>query len=143
MNGTFRFPVAPFGDLRREMDRLLDEFGVNRLRNAWRPVAYPALNIWDEGEALAVEAEVPGVRREDLEVTTMGSELTIRGRREVGEARTFHRQERGAGEFSRVITLPVEVNPDAVEATLKDGVLFLRLPKAETARPRKITLKSS
>jgi HSP20 family protein len=142
---TYRFPVSPFSDLRREMERLFDEFGGRGMRALFRQMeVFPAINMWDAGDALMLEAEVPGLRQDDLEILTMGSELTIKGRRTAPaeEHRTYHRQERGTGEFSRVVTLPVEVEADRVEATLSDGVLTLKLPKAASARPRKITLRT-
>lgn len=141
----FTFPSS-FRELRREMDDLLNGFVR---AGAWCPpgaeCGYPALNVWDAGDALAVEAEVPGVRMADLEILAVGNELTIKGRRAPIEGKdlTFHRQERGTGDFSRVITLPVDVDPDRVEAVLRDGVLNIRLPKAESARPRKITVKTA
>jgi HSP20 family protein len=146
MLAGFRFPLAPFTELRREMDRLFDNFGQRDNRSPlWQACAYPALSIWDAGEALCVEAEVPGIPKENLEVYAVGKELTIKGRRPALEERdtTHHRHERITGEFARVVTLPVEVESDKVEATLKDGVLSLRLPKAQSAKPRKITVKSN
>jgi len=140
-----RFPFAALRELRREMDQLLEQFGLGADRFAFRRFgAFPALNVWDEGEALCVEAEVPGLRQENLDILARGNELTIKGRREplVGDKLTYHRQERGAGEFSRTITLPAEIDPARVEATLKDGVLNVRLPKAESAKPRKIVVKA-
>jgi len=139
-----RFPssLATLSDLRHEMERVLDSFGAGRV--PWAPAAaYPALSIWDTGDALCVEAEVPGLRQDDLEIYAVGNELTLKGRRELPhvEKRVYHRQERAIGEFSRVITLPVEVDAERVDATLKDGVLTVRLPKAESAKPRKIALK--
>jgi HSP20 family protein len=138
--------MNPFNELRREMDRLLDGFGLGAARPALRyRAAYPALNVWNEGEALCVEAEVPGIRKEDLEIFAVGNELTIKGRRPPleGEKLTYHRRERGTGEFTRVITLPDGVDADKVEAVLKDGVLTVRLPKAESAKPRQIAIKTS
>jgi len=75
----------------------------------------------------------------------VGNELTIKGRRTppASDNPTYHRQERATGEFTRVVTLPAEVNADKVEAVLKDGVLSVRLPKAEQARPRKIALRTN
>jgi HSP20 family protein len=130
----------PVEDLRRQVDRLLTDFDA---RDLFRAPAYPPVNVWDAGDALFVEAEIPGVRDQDLAVSAMGSELTISGRRPPadGDKQTYHRRERGTGEFTRVITLPAEVNPDSVAATLKDGVLTVRLPKAESAKPRKISLQ--
>jgi len=142
----YRFPLAPFTELRREMDRLLDNFGVRDARvPLWPSGGYPALSIWDAGDAVYVEAEVPGIPQEDLEILAVGKELTIKGRRPPLEERdlTYHRQERITGEFTRVVTLPVDVESDKVEASLKNGVLSLRLPKAASAKPRKIAVKNN
>ncbi|MCG3136962.1 MAG: Spore protein SP21 [Phycisphaerae bacterium] len=130
----------PFSQLRREMDRLFDDFNGNSSEPS-RGVL-PAINLWDEGERLVVEAELPGVKKEDLEILAAGNELTIRGKRNhsLSEKTAYHRQERLMGEFARVITLPVEINADQIEATLTDGVLTLRLTKAEQKKPRKITV---
>ena len=79
------------------------------------------------------------------DVTVVGGDLTIRGRRgdAPGEGTTYHRRERGAGEFTRVVRLPIDVDADRVEATLKDGVLLVKLPKAESAKPKKIKVSAS
>ena len=138
--------LNPFEELRREMTRLLDNFGVGLSRGALMGrAAYPALNVWDAGDAVCVEAEVPGIKKDDLEILAAGNELTIKGRRMPleGENLVYHRQERPTGEFTRVLTLPVEVDADRVEAVVDNGVLTIRLPKAEAAKPRKITVKAS
>ncbi|NLG42150.1 MAG: Hsp20/alpha crystallin family protein [Phycisphaerae bacterium] len=138
------YSLTPFTELRRQLDQLFDEFGFGRWRSPLMTTAYPLVNICDVGEELHVEAELPGVKKEDLEIFALGNELTIKGRWRpaAGDGQTRHRQERPSGEFSRVITLPVEVNEDKVAAELKDGVLSVRLPKVEAAKPRKIMLKS-
>jgi len=137
--------MTPLNELRREMDRLFDTFGLGPPPWPLRPraAAYPALNIWDERDAFCVEAEIPGVSKDDLEILAVGNELTIKGRRPPleGQNLTYHRQERGSGEFTRVVTLPAEVDPNQVEAVLKDGVLTVRLPKAASAKPRQIKVK--
>lgn len=136
----------PFFQLRREMDRVFEEFGSG---SPWsyggRRDPFPALNVWDEGERLCAEAEVPGVRKEDLEIYALGSELTIKGARPTisTENRVVHRQERSVGEFARTVSLPVEVDSDQMEAELRDGVLMLRMPKAETALPKRIQVKTN
>jgi len=133
---------APYGDLRREIDRLFDSFGADR--GMFRARVFPAVNLWEAGDVLYLEAELPGVRHEDIEVNAVGSELTLHGRRGPGDGEqpAYHRQERGLGEFTRVLALPVEVDADKIEATLKDGVLTLKLPKAEAARARKIKVRA-
>jgi HSP20 family protein len=107
--------------------------------------AYPALNVWEEGDQWVAEAEVPGLRMEEITVMVQGDELTIQGERRntASPQGTFHRQERGVGEFSRVIRLPTEVNPDKVQAVLRNGVLTLRLPKSEAALPKRVEVRVS
>lgn len=132
-------------ELRREMDRLFDNYNLGFLHRPTRRAAFPALNVWDHAECVSVEAEIPGVKPEDLEVTAVGNELTLKGRRTPleGQKLAYHRQERGVGEFTRVVTLPCEVNADKVEATIKDGVLRVELPKAAAARPKQIAIKTA
>ena len=105
--------------------------------------AYPALNLWDDGENFHAEAELPGFKIEDIDLAVAGCELQIRGRREIpsGKDWVVHRQERPSGEFSRAIRFPADIDADRVQAALKDGVLQVTLPKAPTAKPRKIEVK--
>jgi HSP20 family protein len=135
---------AVFENLRREMDGLLNSY-AGSFERPWlnRSRAFPAVNVWDDGPRLMAEAEIPGVEPEDVNVHVMGDELTIKGCRKAmeGEKLTYHRQERGTGEFTRVLTLPVPVVADTVEAILQDGVLTIQLPKEESARPRHIEVK--
>ena len=140
------YPVNRFDSFRRDMDRLFKE--IEGGLSDWSPFgmrAFPPLNIWDDGHALHAEAELPGFKLDDVEITVMGKELTIKGKRHVaaGEKTTYHRRERMTGEFSRTVTLPVDIDSGKVEAALKDGVLTIVLPKAETARARKIEVKSA
>lgn len=132
------------GTLRNEVDRLFGDFfaPVGAPTSASARV-FPALNVWEKDDTLFVEAEVPGLNTGDLDISVIGSQLVIKGRRAGFEEQgvAFHRRERGAGEFTRTIELPTDVNPDAVEASLTDGVLLLTLPKAEAAKPRKIQVK--
>ena len=135
---------AEFNRLRDEMDRLFRRFGGNG--NLWRrtPAEFPAVDIWEDDNDLYLEAELPGMELDDLEIyVTQGNQLTIKGKRTPPEVEgTWHRRERGFGEFTRVIALPVDVDADKVEATLKHGVLTVRLPKVAEARVRKIPVKA-
>lgn len=105
--------------------------------------AYPALNLWDDGENFHAEAELPGFKIEDIDLAVAGSDLRIRGKRQTpsGKGWAVHRQERPSGEFFRTIKFPAELDADRVQAALKDGVLRVTLPKAPTAKPRKIEVK--
>lgn len=127
--------------VRREMGELFDSVFSG---HDGRGRAFPALNIWEEGDRLLTEAELPGMGMDDIELFVVGNELTIKGQRQpmAEEAANFHRRERVVGEFSRTVTLPVEIDADKVEASLKNGVLTITLPKAEAARPRKISVRS-
>ena len=140
--------VNPMQQFRDEMDRLVSNVFTNpAVAGATRLVTgrgFPALNLWENDEKLFVEAEVPGLKAEHLDVTVVGDELTIKGERpeELPPEGSFHRRERGVGSFTRVMRLPSEVDADRVQAALNDGVLLLTLPKAETAKPRKIKVKA-
>jgi len=133
-----------FEQLRRELDRALETANYPLAAfGGIEPRAFPPVNVWDAGDTLCVEAELPGVHKDDVELLAVGNELTVKGRRgaQDEQGQTFHRRERALGEFTRTITLPVDVNPDRIEAVLENGVLTLRLPKAEAARPRRIPVK--
>ncbi|TWT42353.1 Spore protein SP21 [Phycisphaerae bacterium RAS1] len=135
-----------FNALRNELDRVVgdvaDAFDVNAIG---RLRAFPAINMWEDGDRLYAEAELPGLTMEQIEVMVQGNDLIIKGRRDVENAQgiTYHRRERITGEFVRHVTLPYEVNADKVEATLKDGVLLVIMPKADAARTRKIAVKTA
>jgi HSP20 family protein len=129
----------------QEMNRLFDSFGLGE--GSWPAfaVAYPAVNVWEDGENVYAEAELPGMGLEDVEIyVTGGNQLTIKGERKqpAADKGTWHRQERGFGSFARVISFPVDVDADKVEARFCNGVLTITMPKSETAKPRKITVKT-
>jgi len=132
---------APLFRLHNEMNRWMESFFEDAPAAA-RPygAAYPALNTWEDGDNAWVEAELPGLGLEDIEVLVNGGEVTITGERKLGDPQgaTWHRRERSHGRFSRTLTLPWDVDADKVRATLRDGVLTVQLPKAEAAKPRKV-----
>ena len=103
---------------------------------------YPRTNLTDTGDNLEVMAELPGIAKEDLNVKIQGNYLEISGTRksDVPDGYSVHRTERGTASFSRSFTLPYEVDAAKVEATLKDGLLRMKLPKSEAAKPRQIAI---
>jgi HSP20 family protein len=106
---------------------------------------FPALNVWEDGEKVHVEAELPGLDLKDVEIyVSGGNQLTIKGERKsnLPEKGVWHRQERTFGAFNRSLTLPFPVDADKVEARLENGVLHIQLTKHESARPRKIPVKA-
>jgi HSP20 family protein len=129
--------------LQSEMNRLFDRWGDGGRGHTFA-TSYPAVNVWEDGENVLVEAELPGLDPKDLEIhVTGGNQLTLKGERKeaIPEKRVVHRQERGFGTFVRVLTLPFPVNADKVDARFENGVLLVKLPKHEAAKPRKINVK--
>lgn len=118
-----------------------DLFRLMNASVAPRAGVFPQINLYDDGETFLVRAEVAGIDKSTLEVTTRKDQLTIRGTRTVAQpeaSASYHRREREAGQFRRTLTLPQPVDGDKVTASYKDGVLEIRLPRAPEARQRRI-----
>jgi len=113
------------------------------MREDLEPSFTPALNVFEEGESIVVEAEVPGLKAGDVEVAFDNGELTLKGEKkaEFKENAPVHRRERLYGAFTRTLALPWEIVVDKISAEMKDGVLTVTLPKAEAAKPRKVAIK--
>jgi len=137
----------PLSELTHELNRVHSE--LNRLlhRSGQRSSSgYPAINIWQNEQQLLLEAELPGMELDDLEIYVDGdNRLTIKGTRRFHDvqAGTWHRRERVFGEFRRTIELPGQVDSAKVEAELKNGILTVTLPKRDEVKPRKIEIKTS
>ncbi|HSW46658.1 MAG TPA: Hsp20/alpha crystallin family protein, partial [Phycisphaerae bacterium] len=132
---------------RGEMERLFGNLmeGLSSWGGMVGVGAFPTVNAWEDDRNLYLEAELPGLKMDDLEITVTGNELTLKGERKGGGGAdvTYHRRERDVGPFTRVLRLPVSVDAEKVEASLKAGVLTVTLPKAEAARLRKIQVKGA
>ena len=124
---------------RNEIDRV---FGVDS-QALNRATALPPVNIWEDENGFYVEAEVPGVSMDELEIFVHeGDELSIKGTRGSAEGeRHWHYRERGVGEFERRIKLSDAVDVEQVAAELTNGVLTISLPKKEAIKPRQIEVK--
>ena len=139
--------IHPFNELnhmRQQMDRLMDTV-LNRPGNTAHSGVFPAINVGEDGNFFYIRAELPGVDVKDLDIQTTANNLTIAGERKVapeGEAARYHRREREGGRFSRAFSLPKDIDTERVEARLANGVLTLKLPKAESAKPKKISIGS-
>jgi HSP20 family protein len=149
-----RRPVRELARFRDEIDRLLEDFmgpGWPSLRRwpalmgAWPYTeAAPALDVYDDKDAVVVKAELPGMDKDDVHVDIAGDVLTVRGEKkkeETVEEQDYYCRERAYGAFSRSIRLPVEVQGDKASATFKKGVLEMHLPKTETAKRRCVSVK--
>lgn len=135
--------VPAVADFDRLFDAMLSGFpAVGSPAAPSRP--FPALNVWESGENVFIEAELPGVALEQVDITIQGDELTISGQRawQTPEGATVLRRERPAAAFTRTIRLPFEIEQDKVDASMKDGVLTITLPKAPEARARKIQVRA-
>ena len=117
----------------------------SRERTPNRPVLVPPADIYETNDNIVVLAEMPGVAPDGVDITLERRVLTIRGRSAANEHAGYQRvyNEYADGDYERVFTLSENIDRDRIEATLKDGVLHLVLPKAETAKPRRIELKNS
>jgi HSP20 family protein len=145
----FRFspdldPVDALLSLQRELARVFESpFGVE-LGPSGRGV-YPAMNIFTDKNGYVLRMEVPGVPPESIQIEARGRTLTVSGKREgkVPESGSFHRRERGTGEFSRSVQLPADLDPSHAEASCKHGILNVRIPKKEEAKPRQIAVQAA
>jgi HSP20 family protein len=136
---------APLVQLRGEVNRLFENFFEDLPASRTYGSAYPALNTWEDGDNAYLEAELPGMSMDDVEIYVTGNEVTIGGERKLGqpEGASWHRRERSQGRFSRTLSLPWEIDADHVEATLRDGVLSVKLPKCESCKPKKVKVLSA
>ncbi|MDJ0942299.1 MAG: Hsp20/alpha crystallin family protein [Kiloniellales bacterium] len=104
---------------------------------------YPPLNVFRQGDDFVILTELPGIRREDVDIRVHGDRIRIAGRKSIdyGEGVSLHRRERISGAFDRTVAIPVEVDADRVKAEYRDGVLALFLPRAERDKPKSITVR--
>lgn len=136
--------TGPLSDIQEAVTDIVDTAlrGFGSV-GAGRFPRYELVRVPEEGYRLLID--LPGVRKEDLEVTTTGDELTLRGRRrrpELPEGSEVLRSERGYGDFERSLRVPVDVDPADVRARLDDGVLTLTLPRRSDARRHKVEVES-
>ncbi|WP_305046761.1 Hsp20/alpha crystallin family protein [Geoalkalibacter sp.] len=136
--------------LRREVDEAFRSFGMGQLLGpAFIPGIgtgdYPRINLSEDNDAFYVEALVPGLEPQDIELSVMQGTLTLSGERKEGATnqRTWHRRERGTGKFLRTIELPAAVDSEKVGAEYRNGVLAITLPKAEAMKPKKISVRAN
>ncbi|MEW5763272.1 MAG: Hsp20/alpha crystallin family protein [Bacillota bacterium] len=128
-------PFAELASLREQMNRMWDA-----LRPPWREVAAPRVDVYQTEDEVVASAELPGIAsKDDIEVVVTPDSLSIKGEvkraREVKEEDYYH-SERFYGSFSRTLPLPVEVKPDQARAKLANGILEVRIPKAEAGKPK-------
>ncbi len=138
------FPSDIF-NIQQEINRMFDNFfrgwkEEDTSLSTWAP----AVDIAEQNDAYVVKVELPGVNKDDVKVTLENNVLTIRGEKKLEKEikkEDYHRIERSYGSFNRSFTLPSTVKSDKIDASYKDGVLTITLPKAEEAKPKQIDVK--
>ena len=135
--------------LRREIDHVFRGVGRNSLYPSFLPGlgtgGYPRVNLSEDEENYYLEAAVPGIDPKDLDLNLMQGTLTLAGERKSGEntGQTWHRQERGAGKFMRTIELPNSVDGAKIDAEYRNGILLVKLPKQQSAKPKRISVRAN
>lgn len=139
-------PITSFASVQDEMNRVMEDVFGRSQGERGNGVWQPPLDIEEQTDRYLLHVELPGLRIEDIKITIEDSTLTIRGektRTEEQKNATYHRLERVYGTFERTFTLTHAVKSDKVEATYRDGVLEVSVPKAEEAKAREITIKTA
>jgi HSP20 family protein len=132
-------PFADFEDVYHQMTRWMDEVSgqFDRSFGAWAPLA----DVTETEDAFEVEIDVPGAKRDDISIDLTGSELVVTGElKEKERVGLLRHRTRRTGRFGYRLALPDGVDADRVEASLDEGVLTIRVPKREEARPRRIEI---
>jgi len=132
-----------FDELRRELDRVFNDperGGFALGREVW-----PSVALSDEGQAWVLRAELPGLSEKDVDLQVTAESVTLRAERRLAtpEGYTVHRRERVGFRVARTFTLPTKIDPEKVEASLKHGILTVKLAKAADAQPRQVQVKAS
>lgn len=149
-------PWRPFTDMmrwERDMEQLFDDFMTRRIRPFWDErwwparilgVSAPALDLYEEKDYIVAKVELPGMTKEDIEVNISDGQLTVKGEKKKEEEikeEDYYRSERAYGAFSRTVELPKGIEVEKAQASFKNGVLEIRLPKSEEAKRREIPVK--
>ncbi len=139
---SFRNAFEQLDRVRRQFDQYFrDDSGTSH--GLLGSGVFPQINMTEDADRFYLRAELPGVKTNDLEMQATAKNLSIAGERKIedeNEGVRYHRREREAGKFSRIITMPTEIDPDRIEAKMQDGILTIRVPKAEAVKPRQITI---
>lgn len=135
-------PMVEFNKLQEEINRLFD-FGHTSQTGLFDRALSPAIDLVEDGDKVTLYCDMPGVRKENLELSIAGNVLTLKGEKpneKAKEGSKNYRNETLGGAFQRTISLPDTVDPNKVDAELKNGVLTLVIAKREEVKPRKITV---
>jgi len=142
----WRNPFADLENLNRQMDMLTNAMYGRPGARLMMPKVFPAINITEDKDKYYVRAELPGIKAEDIKLEVTGKNLSIIGERKIqseDENVRYHRREREAGRFSRIVGLPGDLDADSVDAKLVAGLLTVAIAKSAAAKAKQITVKTS
>jgi len=129
-----------FDEFKDGMNLLFEDFGSQRMQT------FPPINLWSDDEKAVLKAELPGMKKSDIDITVQNNQLTMEGNRKLEtlqENEDYHRRERGYGNFKRSISLPFAVDSEKITAKVSNGVLRVELPRREEDKPKKIEISTS
>jgi HSP20 family protein len=138
-----RSPFEELHRMRQQLDQLFEDAATPHQRLS--AGVFPLINLTEDKDKYYLRAELPGMKGDELDIQIKENSLAISGEKKIAaveEGARYHRREREAGTFSRMIGLPGDINPDNVDAKLENGILTVVVSKAETARPKQITVTS-
>jgi HSP20 family protein len=140
-----RSPLAEIARWEQQMERRFADLFSGRIARLWdeddAEMTEPALDLFEDDNEIVVKAELPGMTKDDIQISFADNVLTIRGEKKKEEEerdKNYYRAERVYGAFVRSLVLPAEVNPDKARAVFKNGVLEIRMPKTEAAKKKEI-----
>jgi HSP20 family protein len=129
--------------MRQQLDQMFEDSESPHQRLS--AGVFPLINLTEDKDKYFIRAELPGVKGDELDIQVTANNIAISGERKIAaeeEGARYHRREREAGRFSRMIGLPGDIDSDRVDAKLEDGILTIKVSKAEAAKPKQITVKS-
>lgn len=141
-----RSPLPDIARWEQQMERRFADLFSGRIARLWGDgddvdLTEPPLDLYEEENEIVVKAELPGMTKDDIQISSADNVLTIRGEKkkeEEDKGKDYYRAERVYGAFVRSVALPAEVIPEKARAIFKNGVLEIRLPKSEAAKKREI-----
>ncbi len=139
----WQHPIADLERMSRQMDRLTQAVSGRPGVNWLSARVFPAVNLTEDKDKYYIRTELPGFKANALDIQVVGRNLTIAGERTIpseGENIRYHRKEREAGKFSRLIGMPGDIDADQVNAQMVNGILTVTIAKAETSKPKQITV---
>jgi len=141
MMPSFSDPFEALFSLQRALDAHLASDWMGERTTAMG--SYPPINIFQKGDDFVAVIELPGIDKSGLKVEAKENTIRVSGRKSIdyGKGASMHRRERVSGVFDRTLSVPIQIEPDGIQAEYRDGVLALFIPRAESQKPRTIKIK--